>query len=120
MTVKSRLARKRRQRTVRMKVTGTPARPRLNVYRSLNNIYAQVIDDEAGKTLVSASTIDRKLATELEGKDKVNQAKVVGEAVAERALEAGIVEVVFDRGGFLYHGRIKALADSARKSGLTF
>jgi len=120
MTVKSRMARKRRQRTVRAKITGTPARPRLNVYRSLNHIYAQVIDDEAGETLASASTIDRTLAGQLEGKNKVNQAMVVGQAVAERALEAGIVEVVFDRGGFLYHGRVKALADSARKGGLAF
>jgi large subunit ribosomal protein L18 len=103
-----------------MKIRGTEKRPRLNVYRSLGNIYAQVIDDEAGRTLVSASTIDRKLTGQLEGKNKVQQAILVGEAVAERALEAGIKEVVFDRGGFLYHGRVKALADGARKSGLRF
>ena len=120
MTVKSRLARKRRQRTVRMKIRGTEKRPRLNVYRSLGNIYAQVIDDEAGRTLVSASTIDRKLTGQLEGKNKVQQAILVGEAVAERALEAGIKEVVFDRGGFMYGLRIKSLADAVRECGIEF
>jgi large subunit ribosomal protein L18 len=103
-----------------MKITGTSVRPRLNVFRSLDNIYAQVIDDVAGHTLVSASTLDSKLSSALAGKNKVEQAAVVGKSVAERALESGITNVVFDRGGFLYRGRVKALADSAREVGLKF
>ncbi len=120
MSEKSLKARKRRHQRIRMKISGTPARPRLNVFRSLDNIYAQVIDDVAGHTLVSASTIDRKLADALSGKTKKEQAALVGKVVAERALAAGITEVVFDRGGYLYHGRIKALADGAREGGLKF
>lgn len=120
MSVKSRALRKRRQRRVRMKITGTPERPRLNVFRSLNQIYAQVIDDEGGRTLVSASTLDKSLAAKLEGKNKVGQAAIIGQAVAERAMAEGISEVVFDRGGYLYHGRVKALADGAREGGLKF
>jgi large subunit ribosomal protein L18 len=120
MTSKSRVARARRHRRVRMKIAGTSERPRLNVFRSLGNIYAQVIDDVAGHTLVSASTIDKKLASELAKKNKVEQAAVVGKTVAERALAAGITEVVFDRGGYLYHGRVKALAAGAREQGLKF
>jgi len=103
-----------------MKISGTPDRPRLNVSRSLKHIYAQVIDDVAGHTLVSASTLDESLAQELEGKTKREQSAIVGKAVAERAMDAGIAEVVFDRGGYLYHGRIKALAEGARESGLKF
>lgn len=120
MSVKSRRARKRRQRRIRMNIIGTAERPRLNVYRSLNHIYAQVIDDVAGHTLVSASTLDNELQTELEGKDKTEQAEIVGKAVAERAVATDINQVVFDRGGYIYHGRVKALAESARKGGLQF
>jgi large subunit ribosomal protein L18 len=113
-------ARKRRQARVRAKLAGTSARPRLNVYRSLSNIYAQVIDDETGKTLASASTIDKDVAAQLVGKTKVEASKIVGEAVAKRAKEAGINTVVFDRGGYRYHGRIAALAEGARAGGLEF
>lgn len=120
MSAKSQKARKRRHQRIRMKISGTAERPRLNVFRSLDNIYAQVIDDIAGQTLVSASTVDGKLAPELEGKNKKEQAKMVGKAVAERAMAAGITEVVFDRGGYLYHGRVRALADGAREIGLKF
>jgi large subunit ribosomal protein L18 len=103
-----------------MKISGTSERPRLNVFRSIDNIYAQVIDDVNGVTLAAASTIDKQLRTDLDGKQKKAQAALVGKAVAERAREAGIEEVVFDRGGYLYHGRIKALADGAREGGLKF
>lgn len=120
MAVKSRNARKRRQRRIRMKISGTAERPRLNVFRSLEHIYAQLIDDEAGKTLVSASTLDKGLRDELGKKNKREQAKAVGEAIAERAKDAGIETVVFDRGGFIYHGRVKALAEGAREGGLKF
>jgi large subunit ribosomal protein L18 len=92
----------------------------LNVYRSLDAIYAQVIDDEAGTTLVSASTIDKALKGEMDGKNKTEQAKLVGKAIAERAKDKGITNVVFDRGGFRYIGRVKALADAAREAGLEF
>jgi large subunit ribosomal protein L18 len=114
------VARKRRHARVRKTVYGTPQRPRLNVFRSLSNIYVQVIDDEAGKTLVSASTIDKSLSAKLKGKSKVEQAQVVGEEIADRAKENGITQVVFDRGGYKYIGRVKALADGARKNGLKF
>ncbi|HZD09814.1 MAG TPA: 50S ribosomal protein L18 [Candidatus Binatia bacterium] len=120
MSTNSREARKRRHRRVRAKISGTASRPRLNVFRSLGNIYVQVIDDEAGHTLFSASTLESELAPDLEGKDKKGQAAVVGKAVAERAVEAGIEEVVFDRGGYPYHGRVKALAEAARDGGLKF
>jgi large subunit ribosomal protein L18 len=92
----------------------------LNVFRSLSHIYAQVIDDETGHTLASASSIDRAIAEQMAGKTKKQQAELVGETVAERALEAGVETVVFDRGGYIYHGRVKALADGARKGGLRF
>lgn len=111
-------SRKRRQRRIRLKISGTASRPRLNVFRSLDHIYAQVIDDVAGHTLVSASTVDKEIAGQLDGKKKREQAAIVGKIVAQRALDAGIQEVVFDRGGYLYHGRIKALADGAREGGL--
>ncbi len=114
------LARRRRQTRVRAKLAGTAARPRLNVYRSLSNIYAQVIDDETGKTLVSASTIDKDVAAAIVGKTKVEASKIVGETVAKRAKEAGISAVVFDRGGYRYHGRVAALAEGARAGGLEF
>jgi large subunit ribosomal protein L18 len=113
-------ARKRRQRRVRHKIAGTAERPRLNVYRSLDNIYAQVIDDVAGHTLVSASTIDSEIAAQLKDKSKVDAARVVGKVVAERARNAGINEVVFDRAGYQYHGRVAALAEGAREAGLKF
>lgn len=113
--------RKRRQVRVRSKVYGTPERPRLNVFRSANHIYAQIIDDDKGYTLVSASTMDKdskpSLTTEM---SKVEEAKTVGQLVAQRAKEKGITKVVFDRAGYLYHGRIKALADGAREGGLDF
>jgi large subunit ribosomal protein L18 len=101
---------------IRVKIQGTEERPRLNVYRSLNHIYAQVIDDSKGVTLVSASTVAAKIKTA----GNVAAAKEIGKLVAERAQEKGIKRVVFDRGGYLYHGRIKALADAAREAGLDF
>jgi large subunit ribosomal protein L18 len=101
---------------IRQKLAGTAERPRLNVYRSLNHIYAQVIDDQTGTTLAAASTLSLKLKTG----GNVASAKEIGKTIAERAAEKGIKKVVFDRGGFLYHGRIKALADSAREAGLEF
>lgn len=113
-------ARKRRHTRVRKQISGTIERPRLNVFRSVSEIYAQVIDDEAGQTLASVSTIDHELRAELEGKSKIEQARMVGEALAGRAKSKGIEKVVFDRGGYRYSGRVKALADGARKGGLEF
>jgi len=110
--------RDRRHRRVRARVIGTAARPRLNVFRSLSHIYAQVIDDTAGHTLAAAGSLEGDLRGQ-EG-TKVDQAKAVGRLVAERARAAGITQVVFDRGGWKYHGRIKALADAAREAGLEF
>ena len=104
---------------IRKRMVGTPERPRLNVYRSLNHIYAQVIDDLHGKTLVSASTVEGAKASKRPG-GNVASAKEIGKRIAERAKEKGIAKVVFDRGGYLYHGRIKALADAARAAGLQF
>ncbi len=112
--------RRRRQARVRGRVAGTAARPRLNVYRSSSNIFAQVIDDASGHTLAQASTIDAELKARLEGKKKIEQAQAVGAAVAERALAKGLKAVVFDRAGYRYHGRVKALADAARGAGLEF
>lgn len=113
-------SRQKRHLRVRGKVNGTAARPRLNVYRSLSGIYVQLIDDVAGHTLLSASSIDNELRGQLKGKNKTEQARLVGEAVARRAQAKGIKQVVMDRGGFRYAGRIKALADGARKEGLEF
>lgn len=113
-------ARNHRHARVRRKVMGSPERPRLNVYRSVAEIYAQLIDDEAGHTLVSASTIDQELRAKMNGLKKTEQAHLVGKAVAERAKALGIKQVVFDRGGFRYIGRVKALADGAREGGLDF
>lgn len=113
-------ARLRRHARVRTKVAGTPERPRLSVFRSTAEIYAQLIDDQAGNTLVSASSIDQELRSKLEGLKKLEQARLVGKTVAERALSKGIQKVVFDRGGFRYIGRVKALADAAREGGLEF
>jgi large subunit ribosomal protein L18 len=113
--------RKRRHVRVRAKVNGTSQRPRLNVFRSSAHIYAQVIDDTKGHTLVSASDLESEVRDRAgDGANKTTRAKVVGEIVAERAKAAGISAVVFDRGGFLYHGRIRAVAEGARESGLTF
>lgn len=105
---------------VRNKVVGTAERPRLNVYRSTTNIYAQIIDDVKGNTICSSSTLDKKLATKLAEKNKKEQAYLVGQDVAKRALKAGIKEVVFDRGGYIYTGRVARLADGAREAGLKF
>lgn len=113
-------ARVRRHARVRKSVSGTLERPRLNVYRSLAEIYVQVIDDEAGHTLVSASTLDHELRGQMDGLKKLEQARLVGKMIAERAKAKGIDKVVFDRGGFRYIGRIKALADGAREGGLEF
>ena len=113
-------SRKRRHRRVRAKISGTAARPRLNIYRSLQNIYVQVINDEEGHTIVSASTIDKELAPQIADKSPMDAAKLVGMTVAQRAKEAGISEVVFDRGGFRYHGRVAAVAEGAREGGLEF
>jgi large subunit ribosomal protein L18 len=115
----TRESRYRRHRRIRVKVSGTAERPRLNVFRSLQHIYAQVIDDSKGTTLVAASTVDADLRTTLEGA-KSDRAAAVGRLVAERAKAKGIEKVVFDRGGYLYHGRVKALADGARAAGLEF
>lgn len=115
-----RLARQRRHARVRRHVSGTADRPRLCVYRSLRHIRAQVIDDTSGRTLVAASTLDGGVRSEIEDKDKSAQAAVVGEVIAKRALEAGITQIVFDRGGYKYHGRVKSLAEAARKAGLEF
>jgi large subunit ribosomal protein L18 len=117
---KKRLARQRRHRRVRKTIFGTVERPRLNVFRSLKHIYGQVIDDTTGQTLVSASTLDREVSALLGEKNKSEQASVVGQILARRALDKGISRVVFDRGGWAYHGRVKALADGARQEGLEF
>lgn len=109
-----------RHKRVRNKVVGSNARPRLCVYRSTTQIYAQLIDDEAGVTLCSASTLDPEVKKACEGKTKTEQAKLVGEAIAKRALKKKITEVVFDRGGYIYIGRVQALADAAREAGLKF
>jgi large subunit ribosomal protein L18 len=119
-TAKTREARIRRHRRVRKNISGTSERPRLSVFRSLQHMYAQVIDDTAGHTLVSASTLDKDIRDECEGLKKSDAAKVVGRLVAERALAHGVTKVVFDRGGYKYHGRVKALADAAREAGLDF
>ncbi len=115
-----RLARQLRHQRVRKKVHGTSERPRLSVFRSLKHIYAQVIDDTRGHTLVSASTLDAEVQAGIQGKTKTGQAEVVGEVLARRAQTIGIKQVVFDRGGYRYHGRVKSLAEAARKAGLEF
>jgi large subunit ribosomal protein L18 len=116
----TRLARKRRHVRVRVGVKGTATRPRLCVFRSLNHIYAQVVDDSAGHTLVAASSLDAEIKDKIRGKKKTEIAELVGSLVAQRASEKGIKHITFDRGGYKYHGRLKALADAARKSGLDF
>jgi len=105
---------------VRTKVAGTPERPRLCVFRSLNHIYAQVIDDHSGRTLVAASSLDKTTRAPVEHRRHVAGAKSIGKAIAERAKAAGIERVVFDRGGYKYHGRVQALAEAAREAGLKF
>ena len=109
-----------RHARVRNKVSGTAEKPRLNVYRSLNNMYAQIIDDVAQTTLVSASTLDEEIKGKLKATGNKEAAKAVGELVAKRAIEKGIKAVVFDRGGYIYHGRVKELADAEREAGLEF
>jgi len=117
----TRESRLRRHRRVREKVSGTKDQPRLCVYRSLQNIYAQVIDDSQGQTLVTASTLDAEIAKDAsKKKNKTSQAELVGTLLAKRAVEKKISQVAFDRGGFKYHGRVKALAEAARKGGLKF
>ncbi|MFQ5997114.1 MAG: 50S ribosomal protein L18 [Dehalococcoidales bacterium] len=118
--IEPRLARNKRHARVRLKMKGTPSRPRLCVFRSLNHIYAQVIDDTSGYTLVSASTLDPETKSETNGKAKTGKAEMVGTMIAKRALSKGIKQVAFDRGGYKYHGRIKALAEAARQGGLQF
>lgn len=113
-------ARQKRHGRIRNKISGTSLRPRLSVYRSTGEIYAQLIDDEKGVTLVSASTLDKEVKPNLQGKTKTEQAQIVGETLAKRALKNKIKTVVFDRGGYLYIGRVKALAESARSAGLEF
>lgn len=121
MAKKSRsIARERRHVRVRKTLSGTSNRPRLNVFKSLTGIYAQIIDDVQGATLLSASTVDKDLREQVKGLKKTEQAKAIGKAIAERAKSKGISSVVFDRGGFRYVGRVKALADGAREGGLQF
>ncbi|MDQ7844021.1 MAG: 50S ribosomal protein L18 [Armatimonadota bacterium] len=112
--------RRRRHLRIRQKVVGRPERPRLSVFRSLRHIQAQIIDDTRGVTLAAASTLDPEIREAVRGRKKSEAAGVVGELIARRALERGIRQVVFDRGGYLYHGRIRALAEGARKAGLQF
>jgi large subunit ribosomal protein L18 len=115
-----RAARHRRHIRVRKRLSGTPDKPRLAVFRSLNHIYAQIIDDTAGHTLASATDLEAGVKSQKDGKKKSEVAGLVGEALAKKAKEKGIATVVFDRGGFKYHGRVKAFAEAARKGGLTF
>jgi len=109
-----------KHRKLRNRFTGTPERPRLAVFRSNNHMYAQIIDDTVGKTLVSASTLQKDVKAELEKTNNVEAATYLGTAIAKKALEKGITAVVFDRGGFIYQGKVKALADAAREAGLQF
>lgn len=113
-------SRERRHKRVRATMAGTAARPRLNVFRSLVHIYAQLIDDATGTTLASASTVDVDLRAQMAGKKKAEQAKLVGQAMAARAQAQGVKKIVFDRGGYRYHGRVKAVAEGAREGGLEF
>ena len=114
-------AHRRRVHTrVRTRLSGTPERPRLNVYRSMSHIYAQVIDDRNGRTIASASSVDKETRKGLKGGGNIASAKAVGKIIADRAKAAGVTQVVFDRGGYKYHGRVKALADAAREAGLKF
>jgi large subunit ribosomal protein L18 len=112
--------RKRVHRRIRTRVAGTPERPRLTVYRSLHHLYAQVVDDRAGRTLAAASTLDTEARKQIKGSKNIAAAKVIGKLIAERAIAAGVRQVVFDRGGYKYHGRVQALAAAAREAGLQF
>jgi large subunit ribosomal protein L18 len=116
----SRLTRKIRHKRVRQKITGTPNKPRLCVFRSLNHIYAQVIDDASGQTLIQLSTLAPEVRSKANGMVKTKKAEMVGTLLAEKALSKGVSRVVFDRGGYKYHGRVKALAEAARQVGLSF
>ncbi len=120
MTIDTKEARIRRHERIRKKVTGTSERPRFSVYRSLDHMYAQIIDDSKQQTVVSASSLDKGLKDKKSHKGNIATAKQIGELVAKKALEKGIKKVVFDRSGYLYHGRIKALAEAARAAGLEF
>ncbi len=120
MSKQTEQARQRRHRRVRKRSVGTAERPRLNVFRSLKHIYAQVIDDDQGNTLAAASTLDPELRGTLSGLNKTEQARSVGKLLGERALAQGVKQVVFDRGGYRYHGRVKALAEGSREAGLEF
>ena len=113
-------ARLKRKKRIRKKIHGTPQRPRLSVFRSARHIYAQIIDDTAGRTLTAASTVDQQAKDAPNFKNKIAAANFIGNLVGERALNQGIKEVVFDRNGFLYHGRVKSLSEGARKAGLIF
>ncbi len=113
-------ARLKRKKRIRKKIQGTSERPRLCVFRSARHIYAQIIDDIAGATITSASTVEKSFEKDPEKKGKVDPARIVGKIVGERAVEKGVEKVVFDRNGFLYHGRVKALSEGARKAGLNF
>lgn len=119
MTTDKNLTRQKRHRRIRKRVFGTAERPRLNIYRSLSHIYAQVVNDETGHTVAAASSLDKGLRASADG-GNIAGAEAVGKLIAERAKAAGIERVVFDRGGYLYHGRVKALADAAREGGLEF
>ena len=114
------LVRAKKHMKIRNRFSGTAERPRLAVFRSNNHMYAQIIDDTVGNTLVSASTLEKEIKAELEKTNNVDAAAYLGKVIAEKALEKGITEVVFDRGGFIYHGKIEALADAAREAGLKF
>ena len=118
--ITTRAARYKRHARVRLKVKGVSSKPRLCVFRSLNHIYVQIIDDEQGHTLVAASTLEPETKGQTDGKSKINQAELVGALLAKRAISKGIKEVAFDRGGYKYHGRVKALAEAARQGGLKF
>lgn len=113
-------ARDRRHERIRKKVIGTSVRPRLSVYRSLNHMHAQIIDDTKGHTIISASSLDKEFKDKKSHKGNIETAKQIGELIAKRALGKGVKKVVFDRGGYLYHGRVKALAEAAREAGLEF
>jgi len=114
------IAREKRHLRIRKHISGTPAMPRLAVFRSNKHIYAQIIDDVAGATIVAASTMEKEIASKLEKTSDVEAAKAVGAAVAKKAVDKGIASVVFDRGGYIYHGKVQALADAAREGGLQF
>jgi large subunit ribosomal protein L18 len=113
-------ARLKRKRRIRKKIAGTPQRPRLSVFRSARHIYAQIINDSEGRTLMAASTVETRAKEAPKFENKIAAAKFVGKLIGERALEIGIKEVVFDRNGFLYHGRVKSLSEGAREAGLIF